>query len=348
MGPSLFAHVFFTIDPLIVISLIAVGMKLRKIKSESDLNHFSVENTLPLRGILALCVVVAHLQQRFPFSYFAVLGSLGAPSVAVFFFISGYGLTKSYLNNGRKYLDGFLVKRLGKILPLFIFLTCLCLELQWLYADVSVSTQLKNLFLKGSPPLDFSWFIYVIILIYVSFYIVARITSEFRFLLIGMIITCVCYISCVYSIGYGGFWYITVPSFVSGLVISRYEKQVRQFVVQYHWKTLMILILAWVGSKTINHANFFYIGHLFLSVDNCIPLFTLIIAYTIGVPKYKILCNLGKKSLSIYLFHGLYIMIAEWLHIHNFFVAAIFVIGLSVLSAFLWERLFFRAISRSL
>lgn len=86
-----------------------------------------MEVTLPLRGVLAMGIVIHHISLRV---VDAIPGGMwifpqfqfwGAPIVAVFFFLSGYGLMVSLITKGENYLDGFLKKRLLKIvLPLVL------------------------------------------------------------------------------------------------------------------------------------------------------------------------------------------------------------------------------------
>lgn len=81
---------------------------------------FGVSEANTLKGILAIGIVLSHLQN---FCY----GSHGCgplaqfAQVGVFFFISGYGLTSAYLHKGHSYLNGFLKHRLSKVIvPLVI------------------------------------------------------------------------------------------------------------------------------------------------------------------------------------------------------------------------------------
>ena len=70
-----------------------------------------------LRGIAILLVILAHVGTSFGNRYFTPLGGIG---VAIFLFLSGYGLSESYKKNG---LDGFFKKRfLRVLLPYFLLI----------------------------------------------------------------------------------------------------------------------------------------------------------------------------------------------------------------------------------
>ena len=95
-------------------------------KNRND-EGFSKDATLPLRGVLALCIVLHHLSLRLMYmipeaSFFNLSEFIkwGEPIVSVFFFMSGYGLIKSFLKKGTNYLDGFLTGRLSKIMIPYI------------------------------------------------------------------------------------------------------------------------------------------------------------------------------------------------------------------------------------
>lgn len=83
-------------------------------------------DSLPLCGLVkyiaALLVVFGHLMIAHCCALFWVMESnFGSKAVSVFLFFSGYGLMHSYLKKGTAYLDGFVQKRIGKIiLPLLV------------------------------------------------------------------------------------------------------------------------------------------------------------------------------------------------------------------------------------
>ena len=102
------------------LSLLFVWLCFAITKSKKQLGTFSVGETLPLRGLLAVGIVLHHISQRViqaapdvtgisQFEYF------GAPIVMVFFFMSGYGLMKSLQVKGMAYLDGFFKSRMTKV-----------------------------------------------------------------------------------------------------------------------------------------------------------------------------------------------------------------------------------------
>ena len=85
------------------------------------LHLFGVQESVMLKGLLAVGVVMGHIQIfcMKPHDYPLVNQLAVFAQVGVFFFISGYGLVASYQSKPQTYLNGFLRHRLTKIvLPL--------------------------------------------------------------------------------------------------------------------------------------------------------------------------------------------------------------------------------------
>lgn len=80
------------------------------------LDYLSKENGDSLKGIFAVIVVIHHLYRRVDIldgtSFTAVFQAIGYLSVAVFFFLTGYGLMVQYEKKGQVYLKDFPKKRI--------------------------------------------------------------------------------------------------------------------------------------------------------------------------------------------------------------------------------------------
>ena len=98
-------------------------------KKERCKNYLSLQNTTCLKGILSICILICHLWgpliEGNPSLGDGIIGNavgricavLGYLSVALFLFLSGYGLFVQYQKQGEDYLDGFLLKR---VVPLYL------------------------------------------------------------------------------------------------------------------------------------------------------------------------------------------------------------------------------------
>ena len=75
---------------------IAAAFRIRR-AADPVLYGFGKADTMPLRGLLALVVMFSHLDTKTQFAVPVLhLVHWATPAVAVFFFLSGYGLVKSY------------------------------------------------------------------------------------------------------------------------------------------------------------------------------------------------------------------------------------------------------------
>ena len=90
---------------------------------KTDVDYLSNKSTKSLKGLLALLIIFHHISQKVTtgenFSNFEYMGRY---IVALFFFLSGYGLYFQYSNNVN-YMKNFLRKRLVRIfIPFYVFI----------------------------------------------------------------------------------------------------------------------------------------------------------------------------------------------------------------------------------
>jgi peptidoglycan/LPS O-acetylase OafA/YrhL len=337
----------FTLTPFVLILLIAMGLKLRKIHDASAFHPFDVAHTMPLRGILALLVVACHMQIFFPVHHANVFQYTGVSSVAVFFFISGYGLMKSFLSKGERYLQGFLPKRFGKILPLLICLSVVNSALRMWHNHETLGYIFGGIGIPAQRPLNFSWFMYAISYVYLVFYVAARWGKNGKSVIRWMTIAVILYIGAWYlkPFMHINHWYTAIISVVSGLVVAYHEPQLQRWIVKHKVVTLVMLLLTYALVKVTaglvqpsSRVSELRIAYPLLNYYNWLPFFVLLVVYTLGMTQNKVLYFLGQISMEIYLFHGLYTQIGLWLHISNFWAGSLFVYGFSISSAvLLWK-----------
>lgn len=159
---------------LLLISFIP-GIKIAKIKTINE-DYFSFKSTTCLKGILAFCVMFHHISQKAAFhatgsiSFFEHIGFV---FVGLFFFCSGYGLYKSFTTK-ENYFDGFLKKR---VLPIVIsyYIMIALYAIYYLIKNPGFSTSEWICKLTGLTQINSqSWFVYVIVIMYVAFYLIFK------------------------------------------------------------------------------------------------------------------------------------------------------------------------------
>lgn len=289
--------------------------------------QFSKQATVPLRGLLATGIVLHHLSLRLveaspDYSWiWSQFSFWGAPIVAVFFFLSGYGLMVSLITKGQKYLDGFLKKRLLKIvLPLV-----LC---SIVFEAISITLwggQIAD-FRKDWPFLPNCWFCVTIIIYYFAFYITALLfkSSPIK-VAYSMWLFSFVYVFLFKVMDFYNWWYQMVLSINIGMTLAYYETAIRNVLYKYKRTIVLLLFLLtflsayWAScSKTDN----FPVGMMVLSLVVGLLIYSSLCFRPIK--SNRLLTFFGRYSFEIYLIHGAvisvlfgmaYTYIPRWWHV---------------------------------
>lgn len=289
--------------------------------------QFSKQATVPLRGLLATGIVLHHLSLRLVEAspdcswIWSQFSFWGAPIVAVFFFLSGYGLMVSLITKGQKYLDGFLKKRLLKIvLPLV-----LC---SIVFEAISITLwggQIAD-FRKDWPFLPNCWFCVTIIIYYFAFYIIALLfkSSPIK-VAYSMWLFSFVYVFLFKVMDFYNWWYQMVLSINIGMTLAYYETAIRNVLYKYKRTIVLLLFLLtflsayWAScSKTDN----FPVGMMVLSLVVGLLIYSSLCLRPIK--SNRLLTFFGRYSFEIYLIHGAvisvlfgmaYTYIPRWWHV---------------------------------
>lgn len=289
--------------------------------------QFSKQATVPLRGLLATGIVLHHLSLRLVEAspdcswIWSQFSFWGAPIVAVFFFLSGYGLMVSLITKGQKYLDGFLKKRLLKIvLPLV-----LC---SIVFEAISITLwggQIAD-FRKDWPFLPNCWFCVTIIIYYFAFYITALLfkSSPIK-VAYSMWLFSFVYVFLFKVMDFYNWWYQMVLSINIGMTLAYYETAIRNVLYKYKRTIVLLLFLLtflsayWAScSKTDN----FPVGMMVLSLVVGLLIYSSLCFRPIK--SNRLLTFFGRYSFEIYLIHGAvisvlfgmaYTYIPRWWHV---------------------------------
>lgn len=286
-----------------------------------------------------MLIISHHLGQRtdiFPLSN--VTAEIGSQIVAVFFFISGYGLCLSYMSKREAYLEVFLKKRLGKLLPKFITLTLGMVIFYDFFRDYDLNQQIIDFSIQGITPLPHSWFIYVIIYVYLSFYICSLFVKNPLSLGIAFTVSTLIFVLIVNKIiHFPKYWFITVICVNLGYFIAYYEKKITKILNSHKvlsYSSLgAILLLSFIGLMRTQT----YIFEEFWLISVAISVY--VIVRTLGFLQWKWLCQIGIISLEIYLIHGIPLLIGKYIGLDNFLLW-LFTYGLSIPCALLLNHIF--------
>lgn len=322
--------------------LLLLGIIAFSTNKERKLRDFNLDNTRPLRGLLAILIVCHHISFKsnahLPYlnDFFI---SIGMPIVAIFFMVSGYGLFVSYKKKQEKYLDGFLRKRYSKILPAFILLSIIAIAVWYLYG-MSLYDQARS-YVHGGTPLPHSWFIYAIVYVYAVFYVSAIIGKNL--MQTGLIFTFLLFLYVVimiFVLRFPEWWFYTIACTSVGYFIGYFEERI-SLVLATHKKSLLIcsiiaIILLSSSITRVRHIGGVISMFWLMSVALC----TYLAIRCLGMKKSAALVFLGDISMEIYLVHGLVILSLSK-HIPSLGGIAFYIVAvaLSICLAWLIHRL---------
>lgn len=124
----------------------------------------SKQDTQMLKGVAILMVITQHLGQTLHISLLNPLGSIG---VCLFLFVSGYGLSCSYDNNGR---NNYFFKRILKVYtPYLVSVILFCV---WLYCigNAPTSRMIFDYLLLIDFPQGSFWYLQLLFFWYAVFF----------------------------------------------------------------------------------------------------------------------------------------------------------------------------------
>ena len=296
-----------TILFLAVMGCMLWGVKF--LRQGLDEGYLSLKKGLSFRGILALTVVCHHLAEKTgdssPFHLFAFLGFL---PVAYFFFLSGYGLQKSYARKPG-YRVSILKKRIPSVLVPYLFVTAL----YWLLSAAeghpySIGDVLRH-FAVGDPIALYSWYIVFVLALYAGFWLV---TALYRgnalrgavwnlLLVLGLVLL-------FQALNFPVFWYNSCLTYPLGILWAMKEEDWLPFV-KTHFRLLAVLLVpafcaAFLANVVLIDASFALVLYWLSGVLFTAICLLLQMKVTFG---NRLLQALGGCSMEIYMLHGLFL-----------------------------------------
>lgn len=325
----------------ILMLLLLVSLLVSESNNYKGLCPFDKATTLPLRGLLALLILSHHLGQRtdiYPISQ--LTSGIGLQIVAVFFFISGYGLCISYVAKGRNYMNGFLQKRLGKLLPKFLLLTIGMMLGYQFYSSSDIGVQIVKI-TSGWTPLPHSWFIYAIIYVYVIFYLCALFAKSPKQIGCSFTLAIVAYIGFSSKIiHFPSYWYLTIISVPLGYFTALYEKKIDSLIryrFVFYASLIALLFISFCAMAKIQVPK---VSLALTEIWILVQAFSVYaIIRTLGFLRWKWLCDIGVFSLELYLIHGIPLMIGQHIGLGNWFLW-LFTYAVSIPLALLLNRVY--------
>ena len=314
----------------------------------TDVDYLSNKSTKSLKGLLALLIIFHHISQKITtgenFSNFEYMGRY---VVALFFFLSGYGLYFQYSNNVT-YMENFLKKRFVRIfIPFFVFIVIYVIYRVTLGEVVNVDFFLS--FWKDHSNIIYNgWFINSIIVLYVIFY-VSFVRKDSKISVFVLIALTLVYIFWKVYQDHGDWEYVSIMAFLLGVFWMKNRVSIDKFIEKNYFVCLISLsILMYIFQnydivmKKIDVTNkYVYYGIVGNLCTMIFVVYFLLLTNKLNFSN-KYLDFLGDISFEIYMIHGLVMH-----YLGKFFVSSdvndvlytIVVLFVSIVSAYYIKKL---------
>lgn len=309
---------------LLWLALVFAGIKY--IKAEEDSIAFSRENSLALRGICSIEIMMGHLGIATNSAVLFPNRKAGILFVGIFFALSGYGLMYS-LQYKDNYLNRFLLNRLPKLLiPA--------------YAIYAIGVLLKNpadwinVFRLDMFFSETNWYVWEMLVMYIAFYLCARLMdlkkSHIILFLLSLIFVCI-----GYAVKINRPWYGSTFCFWLGIFYFLKRERFREVLVLKH----CILSLVICGLLMIFSIGLFLINEDWIVGDllgRNIASISFVMIVILCLYRLKlgnaVSMWLGKYSYEIFLFHPVFIAVLRP-YIINDVLYAVLVIAVTIIAA---------------
>lgn len=283
---------------------------IQKKSLDKNSSGITVNSSVYIKAVCSLVIVLHHLsfqyKDSFFFSQFSILGTI---TVALFFFLSGYGLMKQAMKYDNYYTN-FLSKRFSKLLPPFLIAT-ICYTCY--SVTVNGSIFVWNRLINGFPPLPTSWFVYSISWLYLSFYTAGRFSRNINSFNIQMFISTILYcIIILFILHWGGWWVNAIFAFNIGVFVCSYEVK----LLKYLESKLVLIFIAVLFSLVSLVAIFFRLSPIY-NLSVCCLLWMAFV--NIQFKEISLLKSIGNISYEIYIVQGATIaLLVRYRHIEQF------------------------------
>lgn len=257
-----------------------------------------------LKGLCALLIMLHHAVSIFGTTYLWFFKFTGYVTTAIFFGLSGYGLTVQ-LQQG-KYSDIVLFqkKRLKTILIPF---SLACVIYLCMYKLLGVAIDVNSWFSVGQPIHQNFWYIIALLYLYEVFALVCIKYKKDNTGLIWVGISLVIYMVLILFAGYGSHWYNSIFAFLVGMyfglnpIIKIKNLHILNTLITFGAFFLSKIVADYLGYKTVavvlaclSSVFFFCFMYLLFSRIQCKD-----------NKVSKVFLFMGKISYELYLYHGI-------------------------------------------
>jgi len=289
---------------------------------KTDFPRLKMEYSEELKGLAIIFVIFGHLCGM---KFFDIdnANPIAATGVAIFLFLSGFGLMKSYMKKGID--SNFLYRRVKKVIIPYWIVTIIWIFVDEVFGGIRYNFKNIAMSLVGfKSPIDSTmWFISYILMFYVCFFVCFKLKKSNSLKLFLLVIVSASISMLIYKINLGDIsteYYIHYLPFPIGCFIALHSNKLAKYFTQR--KLLITLsLLCLICSILYVH----YIPNVMININLYVLtdivsmiffiLLTLILSY-FNI-KLNLLIRIGGLSFYIYLFEGVFLKKYAILNFNN-------------------------------
>ncbi len=286
-----------------ILLLIVPCFAIRK-RTENDAPILDARSTTCIKGVLCLFVMFHNLGLDYKGNNTImeiICEHAGGVGVGLFFFLSAFGIVRSYQRGGNKYLLKLIFVNVVKLYVISVLINLLIyfVFFQGAFTTQDMWMRILNLdiFNNFNRMNRHGWYIVTIIVMYLVFALVYFLCSKLKcknkFLIAAIILSTIAVGLRVaaWIADNGGMYTRELPTFAIGVMYATFYRQINEFLHKYF---LLSFILCFIG---------FWIGFFLLEIIATYSAALLIIILSQKITyQSKVTYFLGKICLGVYLF----------------------------------------------
>lgn len=325
----------------IVYLVFLFGICFWGIKIKVNENYCDKKATNAIKGICIGLVFLSHSNGYLQFGstifdkiYNIPFRYIGQLMVVMFMFYSGYGIAVQYQKKGKKYLDGFVYKRIVKTEIHFIIgVVCFIILNCFIKSQYSLYNYIFS-FIGWSNIGNSNWYIFDILVLYILSYISLLYSKKTNHIIISIwIATIVFWIFLYIFKGSDRWWYDSILAFPLGLSFAFFKDRIDPMISSNKY---------WIISFASSFFAFmlFYVIRHPISLSICSIFFAvMVVVITMRMALGNVVLEwMGTRLFEIYIFQRIPMIILDSIGIK----APVIFIGISIVVTALIAELMHR------